>query len=178
MKFLYGANMYFKRYEHIAREVEGLSVLDVGCGDCYLANYLPKNKYQGIDINRAFLGSARKKGLKVKYVDVIKQEIPEAECIIISGILHQLYPHHEEVLKKALKVTTKKLIICEPTTHLASSNNIFLKKIARMINNPGYGSPKKRLSKNELFELYKNYNVDKLYEVGRDSIAIFKGKKK
>ena len=44
-----------------------------------------------------------------------------------------------------------------------------------MINNPGYGSPKKRLSKKELFELYKNYNVTKLFEVGRDSFAIFKG---
>ena len=175
MKLLYGTKMYYKRYEYIAREVDGLSVLDVGCGDCYLANYIPKERYKGIDINSAFLKSARKKGLHVNYLDVKKQDIPETECIIISGILHQLYPHHEEVLKKALESTTKKLIICEPTTHLASSKNPYLKKIARMINNPGYGSPKKRLSKKELFELYKNYNVTKLFEVGRDSFAIFKG---
>jgi len=178
MKILYGRKMYKKRYECMARESKGMFVVDVGCADCHLAEYIAKDKYLGIDINEKFLKSAKKKGIRVKLVNVSKQNLPKAECIVISGILHQLYPNHELLIKKALSRASKRVVICEPIRHLASSKNTFIAKIARMINNPGYGSPKKRLNKKELFQIYKKYNAKKIYEVGRDSFAIINTKSK
>lgn len=173
MEFLHGKKKYDERYEYMAKECKGLSILDVGCADCHLADYFPKDNYMGIDINKEFIKSARKRGVNAKMIDVRKQDLPKAECIIVSAILHQVYPHHEDLIKKALEKATKKVVICEPTTHIAMSKNPIIAKIARMINNPGYGSPKKRLNKQELFALYKKYNVERIYEVGRDSFAIF-----
>jgi trans-aconitate methyltransferase len=178
MKLLYGKKEHYRRYDCMAKECKGMSVLDIGCADCHLAEYFPKDKYLGIDINKEFIKSAREKGINVKKIDAKKQKLPKAECIMISAILHQVYPHHEELIKKALNSATKRVVICEPITHLASSKNSFMAKIARMINNPGYGSPKKRLNKQELFAVYKKYNASKVYEIGRDSIAIFNIKKK
>jgi len=178
MKFLCGKKWYNKRYECMAKECKGMSILDVGCADCHLADYFPKDMYVGVDINKRFIKSAKKKGINVKNIDVRKQELPKSECIVISSILHQLYPDHEFVIKSALKNAGKKVVICEPPTHVASSKNPFIAKIARMINDPGYGSPIKRLNKQELFALYRKYKVKNIYEVGRDSFAIFQVKSK
>lgn len=173
MRLLYGKEMYNKRYEYMAKECDGMSVLDIGCADCHLADYLPKDRYVGLDINKNFIKSAIKRGINAKLLDVIKDEIPSAECIMISGILHQLYPQHEELIKKALGAASKRVVICEPTHHVACSKNPIIAKIARMINDPGYGSPKKRLNKDELFAMYKKYRAEKIYEIGRDSFAVF-----
>lgn len=173
MKFLYGKEMYNKRYECMAKECKGMSILDVGCADCHLSDYFPKEKYIGVDINERFIKISIKKGLNAKILDVLKNDIPHAECIMISGILHQLYPNHEKLIKKAMANASKRVVICEPTTHIASSKNSFISKIARIINDPGYGSPKKRLNKKELFALYRKYKARKVYEIGRDSFAVF-----
>jgi len=173
MRLLYGKEMYDKRYEYMAKECNGMSVLDVGCADCHLADYLPRDKYAGLDINKNFIKNAIKRGINAKRLDVIKEELPSAECIMISGILHQLYPHHEILIKKALDKASKRVVICEPTTHIACSKNPFIAKIARMINDPGYGSPKERLNKEQLFAMYKKYRAEKRYEIGRDSFAVF-----
>ena len=172
MMLLYGRQMYDKRYECMARECDEMSVLDVGCADCHLADYLPKEKYMGLDINKKFIKSAVRRGINAKLLDVINNDLPKAECIMISGILHQLYPRHETLIKKALGKASKKVVICEPTHHVACSKNPIIAKIARMINDPGYGSPKKRLDKDELFAMYKKYKAERIYEIGRDSFAI------
>lgn len=162
-----------KKYSYLRKEIENLNVLDIGCGDCYLAKYIPKERYSGLDINETFVRHAKKRGLNVGTFDLRTDPIPKADVIILSNVLHQLYPMHEEVLNRIIINAKKKAIICEPVHHIASSKNPFIAWVARKMNDPGYGSPAERLSKEELFALFKKYNMIKIEIIGREAIAIF-----
>lgn len=166
-------NTLEKKYNYLKREAGNLYVLDVGCGDCYLARYIPKEHYSGLDINRTFVRHAKKKGLNVETFDLRTDPMPETDVIILSNVLHQLYPMHEEILHRIINSAKKKAIICEPTHHIASSKNPFVAWFARKMNDPGYGSPAKRLTKEELFALFEKYNVTKIDIIGREAIAVF-----
>ena len=162
-----------RRYDRIKEEVKDFNVLDLGCADCYLSNLIKREKYYGIDINKKFIAYSKKKGIKAEVLDIRKNNIPPSECIILSNILHQVYPHHEEILKKCLKSSSKKVIIAEHLNHMASSKNHLISYLARILNDPGYRTVRKRLDKEELFEIYKKFNVSKLEVFGNISIAVF-----
>jgi trans-aconitate methyltransferase len=172
MKLLCRAGLENK-YDFLKKEIADLKVLDIGCGDCYLSRSVPKEHYSGLDINKTFVLSAQKKGLDVKIFDLRYDSVPEADVIVLSNVLHQLYPGHEEILQRILRSAQKKAVICEPMHHIASSKNSFIAWFARNMNDPGYGSPVKRLSKEELFALFEKYNVTKVDIIGREAIAVF-----
>lgn len=172
MKFL--CKGYFEqKYNFLKQEIGDLQVLDIGCGDCYLAKYIPMESYSGLDINRTFVECAKKKGLKVRMFDLRTDSVPETDVIVLSNVLHQLYPLHEEILSRIIASARKKTIICEPTHHIASSENHLISWFARNMNDPGYGSPTERLSKEDLFLLFRKYTVKKIEIIGREAIAVF-----
>lgn len=162
-----------KKYDHLKKEIADFKVLDIGCGDCYLSRYVPKEQYAGLDINKTFVLAARKRGLDARVFDLRYEPIPEADVIVLSNVLHQLYPEHELILERVIKSARKKAIICEPVHHIASSKNRFVSWFARKMNDPGYGSPVKRLSKEELIALFEKYQVTKVEIAGREAIAVF-----
>lgn len=161
------------KYEFLGKEIGDLRVLDIGCGDCYLSRYVMKEHYSGLDINKVFVRSAQKKGLAVETFDLRYDPIPEADVIVLSNVLHQLYPGHEEILLRIIRSARKKAIICEPVHHIASSKNRLIAWLARKMNDPGYGSPAERLSKEELLALFEKYHVSRVKIVGREAIAVF-----
>jgi len=167
------ADGFENKYDFLKREILDLKVLDIGCGDCYLSRYVSKKHYAGLDINKTFVLSAQKKGLNVKMFDLRSDPVPEADVIVLSNVLHQLYPGHEEILKRILRSAQKKAVVCEPLHHIASSKNSFIAWFARKMNDPGYGSPVKRLSEDELLALFKKYKVTKIEIIGREAIAVF-----
>ena len=162
-----------KRHDIIIEEIKDLNVLDIGCADCYLSKFIKKDKYVGADVNKKFVSYSKKRGIKTIVLNVIKDELPRTECIVLSNILHQTYPYHEGVLKKSLNCSSKKVIVAEHLKHIASSKNRLISYIAMILNNSGQGVVKKRLSKEELFEVYKKFNVSKIKIFGNISIAVF-----
>jgi methionine biosynthesis protein MetW len=106
-----------KRAKIIADWIEPNStVLDVGCGDGTIAEYLVKNKnakVEGIDIVK----SAEKKGIKVKIQDLnrgLKIDKKYDYIILIEVLEHLQFP--QVVLNKVRKFAKKGVIVSIPNS--------------------------------------------------------------
>ena len=190
VRWMYGTQ-FRERYQRVAEQVRGESVLDICCGDAYLARFLFDFDYTGIDQNNHFIESAqhwwannnamdqekhnpsginKKKTFKV--ADVKHDPFPEADTVIIMASLYQFIPHHELIITKALNAARQRLIISEPIQNFASSSNPFISWIASHAANPGDHPPDKRFNRQSLIELYDQYQVDEIIEAGRELIGI------
>jgi SAM-dependent methyltransferase len=102
-------------------------VLDLPCGTGYLMRFLhPLIEYEGVDLNQRFLNRIKKKELKKRNIKLAKIELKhkdifdfkeynarKIDVIVISDILHHIYPKHKHLVEIAKKYA-KKIIICEP----------------------------------------------------------------
>ncbi|MFX0081575.1 MAG: class I SAM-dependent methyltransferase [Candidatus Hodarchaeota archaeon] len=102
-------------------------VLDLPCGTGYLMRFLhPLIEYEGVDLNYRFLKRIKNKELKKRNIKlkkiVLKQKdiFDFQDClgenfdvIVISDILHHIYPRHVDLINMAKK-SARKVIICEP----------------------------------------------------------------
>ncbi|MFW9876754.1 MAG: class I SAM-dependent methyltransferase, partial [Candidatus Thorarchaeota archaeon] len=102
-------------------------VLDLPCGTGYLMRFLhPLIKYEGVDLNHRFLKrikkiELKKRNIKLKEI-ILKQKnifdfqdylTEKFDVIVISDVLHHIYPKHVELINMA-KESARKVIICEP----------------------------------------------------------------
>lgn len=172
MQFLYGED-FLKKYRMVAEEAGKFSVLDVCCGDCFLANYIEHHKYRGIDVNTSFINYGRKKGLNVTFADVAMDGWPSAECIVILGSMYQFIPLHEEILNKAFKFAKRRIIVSEPISNLAHSRNRFVAWLARHCTSPGVKSSRERFTRSSLISLFEKYSAVKILDAGRELIGVF-----
>jgi dolichyl-phosphate beta-glucosyltransferase len=108
-------------------------VVDLGCGDGFLANYLaisnPQTKIIGIELNESRIKNADK-GLKnTNFIagSILEKKIPAADAILLIHVMHHLPSHKDqEILLKQCATKLKKggeLIVAEIT------NKPFLKYI-------------------------------------------------
>jgi len=99
----------------------GSSVLDIGCGDGNLLQYLTeekKIKAHGIDISETAIALARQKGIEAYVTDLNKEGFHLEEIydyIVISEVLEHL-PNPEQLLSKLKGKFRKKIIITVPNT--------------------------------------------------------------
>jgi len=178
MKLLMGKTykQKYKLLESYINKKDFLSVLDIGCGDCQLHEYIKhKHKYIGCDINQNFIDSANHRGITVFKGDILN--FPDGvkfDCVIFSELLHYFYPNQEQIIKRLLEITNKVLIIIEPNEHLAQHKNKYIRTVAQMINNPGTGRPTKFYSTQELFKLYNKYGATETITFDRIHIVVFR----
>lgn len=96
-------------------------VLDIGCNDGYVGEKLiaRENVVYGIDISEKELKIARKKGLKVKKVDIENQDLPYPQgffdVVILADVIEHVFDT-DSLLKKSFRVLKKggKLIVTTP----------------------------------------------------------------
>lgn len=78
------------------------AILDLGCGDGLLANYLaisgPKRNIVGVDLNKERIKHAQKglKNTRFIYGDALKEEKLEPDVILMSHVLHHLNSQREQ----------------------------------------------------------------------------------
>ena len=184
-------------------------VLDMPCGTGYLMRFLdPQIEYEGVDLNRRFLKriknkELKKRNIKLKKITLHQKNIFEfdnykgelKDVIIISDILHHIYPKHIELINIAKKIS-RKVIICEPyavkPTEITAQDKIFKiiiffgkflpKAIFKIVDfffldNDGINSYQNRSqwnhNKKSLKKLFENLGFTKIYKLFDEYIGIW-----
>ena len=105
---------------------ENLIVCDLGCGDFNIGKHLVKhaNKYIAVDIVEDLINRNRKlfkvDNLEFHALDISKEELPKADCIIIRQVLQHL--SNTEIENTVKKLTNYKYIIL--TEHIPNESFI------------------------------------------------------
>jgi hypothetical protein len=111
-----------------------INILDVGCGDSYILKYIDPyiNTYIGLDYNKNYLVSSKKKSLKYKFyncdidnIKILNQK--NLNFIFINGVIHHL---NDEKVVKLITYLYKNFprsmfLIIDPV----KKNNNFLNKL-------------------------------------------------
>lgn len=113
-----GSHTFQPRYQIIVEIVEfGSTVLDIGCGEGLLLQYLTETKGicgYGVDISREAVRLARARGVKAEAADILQLRIDQAyDYIILSEVLEHL-ANPEEVIIKVRGRFRKALLISVP----------------------------------------------------------------
>jgi len=175
------AGEYFAhRYNSLAELIpEKASVTDVCMGDAYLySGYLAGKQvhYVGLDINKTFVRSAMRKGIRARVVDVMSEDIEPADYVVMQGSLYQFIPNEKRVVRKLLDAAKRQLIISEPIRNRAQSNNRLVSFLAKHAVNPGNGHRLERFNEDRLlecFRLFEEFKTIIIVPGGIDMIGIF-----
>src|SRR5215213_536353 len=98
-------------------------ILDVCCGDCAIEPLLRVKgcRYIGLDLNPAFVSSARRRGLDVRAWDARADPVPPADFILLQSSLYQFVDRDRELLQNLLEMARRTLIVSEPVENWAAS---------------------------------------------------------
>ncbi|MBI3658441.1 MAG: hypothetical protein HY232_18715 [Acidobacteria bacterium] len=179
MKVLYGG-----AYKEVEAEVanlipDGASVVDVCCGSSGIYRNFLKDKrdhYLGLEFNGHFVMAARKRGINVRLFNLLAEEVPPADYVIMCSSFYHFHSQQREILDKLLKAARRGLIISEPVENVSSNSNRFLGRLANLLTNPGIGEYNYRFN----LEGFRKFAQDTgatsfLYTPGRrNAIALFK----
>ena len=73
------------KFKQVARFIpENSKILDIGCGDCDIRNFLKNSDYYGLDGNYEHFQNLVKQGIKAKQVDFNKDKIGDPFVIVIT----------------------------------------------------------------------------------------------
>ena len=174
-KLIYGKS-YRPHYEALACEIGASDLLELCCGDCQILDFYRGHRYQGVDINPAFVEHARRRGLEVTLSDVSTYAIPKTGCILIHNSLYQFYPRHEELIARALESATEKLIISEPVMNLSSSPNPLIAALAKKLTSMGGSVSTKRFNRAEAEGIFQRFGARKIEFLGRNLMGVITGR--
>ena len=181
MKLLYGK--YFEaRYKCLSELIPPMtSVVEPCAGDAYLyRNYLKAKgtKYVGLDINPVFVQAAKKKNISFFINDLLKDNVPVADYIVLQASLYQFMPHELKIIRKLLDSAKSTLIIAEPIRNLADSHNPIIRLLAKYSANPGGSNhPVKRFNKDTFHACLKQFDEFKELKIidgGREMIGVLR----
>jgi len=184
-------------------------VLDLPCGTGYLMRFLhPMIEYEGVDLNHRFLKriknkELKKRNIKLKKIILHQKNIfdfkyyqgEKKDVIVISDILHHIYPKHFDLINIAKNIAHK-IIICEPYTvnpEEISARDKILKVVIYLgkylpktlfkivdfffLDNDGINSYQKRSqwthNKKSLKDLFKTMGFNKIYNIFDEYIGIW-----
>ncbi len=153
LRILYRSH-YRERIEAVADEIpDGSMVTDVCAGDCALHRYALRERdvaYLACDVNERFVTWTERKGIESRLLDVLEEEIPPADCVVMMGSLYQFIPHEKIILQKLIHAARRKAIITEPVRNLAQSRSFVLRGAARFLTGLGGHSFRERFTEDTL----------------------------
>jgi hypothetical protein len=153
LRLLYRSH-YHERFSAVAAEIpDDSSVVDLCAGDCALFRHVLIRKnvnYLACDRNELFLSWAQKKGIPTQRIDLITDEIPSADCVVMMGSLYQFIPDEQPIIEKMIRAAHNKVIITEPTRNLADSRYAILRWFAGELTKLGSQTRSHRFNEESL----------------------------
>ncbi|MBD3392073.1 MAG: hypothetical protein GF418_08350 [Chitinivibrionales bacterium] len=186
MRLLYGPH-FEGRYGSVASLIsEGASVFEACAGDCYLFDKYLRHitlRYTAGDINPRFVKHGKKRGIDIIRHDVLRDDIPDSDYVIMQGSLYQFVPRHEEIVGRLRAACRRRVVISESVVNLAASPHPLVRFIARRSTNAGAGACARRFSETTLDEFFGRFCrncVDTSYLApgGRDKIYVLFGERR
>lgn len=178
MKLLYG-----KRYQHVYEDLAKLipgdvSVIDVCCGTCRLYyKHLKKSRctYLGLDFNGHFVMAARNRGVNTKFFDLISDDLPASDYVIMCSSFYHFHNISEDIFIKLKASARKALIISEPVENLSPKHFKLFIWMAEKLSNPGIGECSYRYNLEEFRSFAEKHNASEfLFNSGnRNAVAVF-----
>ncbi len=160
---LFFKGFYKKRYEVLQGLIENNStVVDVCCGDCKIVEFLKDKNidYTGLDYNEYFIRTATMKGIKARFCDIRRDDIPQADYILIIGSLYQFIPYHSPLLHKLLSAAKRYLIVSEPIKNYTHSKSRIISYMATMMTNPGDGAKPYRFNEDTIKQAFRPFRTN------------------
>src|SRR5947209_5388415 len=113
----------------------GSSVVDLCCGDARIADELIAKgcSYVGLDINRRFVESGRRRGLDIRYWDAARDDVPEADVVCMLSSLYHFIPDEQHVFDRMRSSARQMVLISEPTSNWATSESALLRRLSRSL---------------------------------------------
>jgi SAM-dependent methyltransferase len=114
----------------VAREIGGLSVLDLCCGDGELRRWAGEGGYAGVDKNPVFAEALRARGVAVVEGDALAADWPAADCVVIIDSLYHFLPEPDRLLEKIGRHPCRRAVVCESVENLSMSPRPLLARLA------------------------------------------------
>jgi len=113
---------------------EGSKVLDIGCNDGKMRDFLKNPVYYGVDINKNQISELNDKGIKAKQADLNKNELPfkneKFDFVLLLDILEHVVNPQKLLLdaKKRLKEDGKIIVSLPNDYHILNKIRFVLNK--------------------------------------------------
>jgi SAM-dependent methyltransferase len=158
---------YNDRFARIAAMVApDQTVLDVGCGTCQLARFLPGRRYIGIDLNPVFIVDAVHRGIDARIIDVFdRHSYPHGVDVIVScDMLHHVFPRDCEYVQQ-LGAAGIPLVVFAETVMVGAT--FFQKLCGLILDNDGFNDIRARFH----LHLKAEYTMEKYREIFESNIT-------
>jgi SAM-dependent methyltransferase len=178
MRVLY-RSAYEDTYRRLAAKIpDGASVVDLCCGTGGLHRHALAGRmssYLGLDFNGHFVMGARKRGVPVRFFNILSDEIPQADYVVMCSSFYHMRSQADLVLERMRAAARVAVIISEPVSNLSHSLRGVAGRLAAALTNPGVGEYGERFDR-EGFEAFARANGASEFECGardRNALAVF-----
>jgi hypothetical protein len=177
MNVLYGGQ-YRRRFQDILDLLgpDVRSVCDLCFGDTIIADSCRARgiEWTGVDLNRTFCDTARRRGHRVVHGSVFTADLPEADVFVMAGSLYHFHDRLPELFDR-IWARTGRLVLSEPVQNLSSRSGL-LGWWARRSANAGDGHQAFRFTEATLVDALRLEQarrpglVYRVTAVGRDAL--------
>jgi glycosyltransferase involved in cell wall biosynthesis len=177
MRLLY-RGQYRETYAAVARLIpDGASVVDVCCGTARLERDFLRARgihYRGLDMNGHLVMAAQRAGARVRWANVLTDEIPAADYVTMCSSLYHFHDRAPEVLAKLRAAAREAVVISEPVHNL--SQVPIVGPLASRLTNPGGGEFEQRYDLESFRRFAEAHGADQFVHAPgtRNAIAVFR----
>jgi glycosyltransferase involved in cell wall biosynthesis len=161
----------------VARRIpDGASVVDVCAGTCQLERSHLKGRCDvlGLDFNGHLVMAARRRGANVRHFDLLREDVPEADYVVMCSSLYHFRRRESEIFAKLEKAARRAVIVSEPVENLSAGGGAWRRWIARWTN-PGVGEFEERYDLEGFRAFAERHGARELHHPpgARNALAVF-----
>ena len=130
-------------------------VVDLCAGDCAVYRYGLRGRpveYLACDHNPRFMEWAERKGIPTRRMEVGRDPIPPADCMVMMSSLYQFIPHESRIVEEMIEAARRRVIIIEPVRNWAQSRYALIRWLGRRLARTGEANTMERFDEARLRE--------------------------